>query len=346
MEYFAGLDVSLEETSVCVIDGSGTILHEGKVLSCPEAISSFFAETGLSFSRIGFEAGQLAPWLHRGLRESGLTAICIETRRMKAFASASPVKTDRKDAQLIAQAMRVGLFREVHVKSIESQELRLLLRNRWTLQRKRRDIENEVRGTLKGFGVKLGKLGKGRFGARVRERLMTEHPRLLALFEPMLEARDALLVQEQALDAKVVKTVRADGVCRLLMTTPGIGPVTALAFRSAIDDPSRFARSRDVGVHFGLTPRLYQSGEISRSGRISKCGDAMVRALLFEAALSLLTRTKQWSALKSWGLRVAARRGMRRAIVAVARRLAVILHRMWIDNTEFKWGASEDKIST
>lgn len=345
MEYFAGLDVSLEATSVCVIDGSGSVMHEGKVLSCPEAISFFIKATGLSFARIGFEAGQLAPWLYRGLRDAGLSAICIETRRMKAFASASPVKTDRKDARLIAQAMRVGLFREVHVKSIESQELRLLLRNRWTLQRKRRDIENEVRGTLKGFGIKLGRLGKGRFGERVRDRLVVEQPQLLDLFEPMLEAREALLVQEKILDAKVVTMASGDAVCRVLMSTPGIGPVTALAFKSGVDDPSRFVKSRDVGVHFGLTPKLYQSGEINRSGRISKCGDAMVRSLLFEAALSLLTRTKKWSALKSWGLRIAARRGMRRAIVAVARRLAVILHRMWIDNTQFKWGASGEIIA-
>ena len=345
MEYFAGLDVSLEETSVCVIDSSGTVLREGKVLSCPQAIASFFEATGLMFARIGFEAGQLAPWLYRGLREAGLAAICIETRRMKAFASASPVKTDRKDARLIADAMRVGLFREVHVKSIESQELRLLLRNRWTLQRKRRDIENEVRGTLKGFGIKLGRLGKGRFGERVRERLVVDHPQLLELFEPVLEARQALFVQEKVLDAKVVTMARADAVCRVLMSTPGVGPVTALAFMSGVDDPSRFAKSRDVGAHFGLTPRLYQSGEICRSGRISKCGDAMVRSLLFEAALSLMTRTKKWSALKAWGLRVAQRRGMRRAVVAVARRLAVILHRMWIDNTEFKWGKTGDVIA-
>lgn len=345
MKYFAGLDVSLEETSVCVIDESGKVSLEGKVLSCPRALACFFASTGLALERIGFEAGQLAPWLYRGLKEAGLAAICIETRRMKAFASASPVKTDRKDARLIAQAMRVGLFREVHVKSVESQELRLLLRNRWTLQRKRRDIENEVRGTLKGFGVKLGRLGKGRFGARVRERLAVEQPRLLDLLEPMLEAREALLVHEKVLDAKVVRMAHTDAVCRVLMSTPGVGPVTALAFMSGVDDPSRFAKSRDVGVHFGLTPRLYQSGEITRPGRISKCGDAMVRSLLFEAALSLLSRTKKWSALKSWGLRLAAKRGMRRAVVAVARRLAVILHRMWVDNTAFKWGSGGEVIA-
>ena len=338
MEYFAGLDVSLEETSLCVIDEGGKVFREGKVLSSPQAIADFLKGMGFFFKRVGFEAGQLAPWLFRGLREAGLPAICIETRRMKAFASATPVKTDRKDARLIAQAMRVGLYREVHVKSRESQELRLLLRNRWTLQRKRRDIENEVRGTLKGFGVKLGRVGKGRFGERVRERLFLEHPRLLDLMEPMLKARQALLVHERTLDRRVVSVARGNAACRIFMTSPGVGPLTALAFMSGVDNPARFARSRDVGAHFGMTPRKYASGEIERSGRISKCGDAMVRSLLFEAALSLLTRTKKWSALKSWGLRVAARRGMRRAVVAVARRLAVILHRMWADGTEFQWG--------
>ena len=338
MKYFAGLDVSLEATSVCVIDETGRVMREAKVLSCPQAIAEYLEGTGLSFERVGLEAGQLSPWLYRGMRAAGLPAVCIETRRMKAFASASPVKTDRKDAALIAQAMRVGLFRAVHVKSLESQELRLLLRNRWTLQRKRLDIENEVRGTLKGFGIKLGRVGKGHFGERVRQRLVLDHRRLLDLMAPMLKAREALLVHERTLDRRVVSVARGNAVCRLFMTSPGVGPVTALAFMSAVDDPARFARSRDVGVHFGLTPRLYQSGEIARSGRISKCGDAMVRSLLFEAALSLLTRTKKWSALKSWGLRVAARRGMRRAVVAVARRLAVILHRMWVDGTEFQWG--------
>lgn len=344
MTYFAGLDVSLEATSVCVIDETGKVVGETKVESCPEAIAGYLEGTELSFERVGLEAGQLAPWLYQGLWEAGLAAVCIETRRMKAFASASPVKTDRKDARLIAQAMRVGLFRAVHVKSRESQEYRLLLRNRWTLQRKRRDIENEVRGTLKGFGIKLGRVGKGRFGERLRERLSLEHPRLLELIEPMLQAREALLVHERALDRRVVSIARGNAVCQLFMSTPGIGPVTSLAYMSGVDDPARFARSRDVGVHFGLTPRLYQSGEIERSGRISKCGDAMVRALLFEAALSLLTRTKKWSALKSWGLKVAKRRGMKRAVVAVARRLAVILHRMWVDGTEFKWGRAGETV--
>ena len=342
MKYFAGLDVSLEATSVCVIDETGRVMGETKVESYPEAITRYLEGTELSFERVGLEAGQLAPWLFRGLREAGLAAVCIETRRMKAFASASPVKTDRKDARLIAQAMRVGLFREVHVKSRESQELRLLLRNRWTLQRKRRDIDNEVRGTLKGFGIKLGRVGKGRFGERVRERLILEQPRLLDLVEPMLQAREALLVHERTLDHRVVSEARGNAACRNFMSSPGVGPVTALAYMSGVDDPARFAKSRNVGVHFGLTPRLYQSGEIERSGRISKCGDAMVRSLLFEAALSLLTRTKKWSALKSWGLRVAARRGMRRAVVAVARRLAVILHRMWVDGTKFRWGRADE----
>ncbi len=184
----------------------------------------------------------------------------------------------------------------------------------------------------------MGRVGKVRFGESVRERLALEHPRLVDLVEPMLQACEALPVHARTLDRRAVSMARGAAACRIFMSSPGVGSVTALAFMSGVDDPARFARSRDVGVHFGLTPRLYQSGEIERSGRISKCGDAMVRALPFEAALSLLTRTKKWSALKSWGLKVAKRRGMKRAVVAVARRLAVILHRMWVDETEFKWG--------
>ncbi|CCQ74656.1 IS110 family transposase [Magnetospira sp. QH-2] len=343
MEYFVGMDVSMASISICEIDAKGTVIREGKVSSTPEAVATWLEESGRGFARIGLEAGPLAPWLYAGLSSRGLPVICIETRQMKAFASASPVKTDRRDARLIGQAMRTGLYRATHVKTARSQELRMVLTHRETLVHQVRQLSNTVRGTLKAFGLKVG-MARGRlFAARVRE-LTADNPHLSAAAEPLLLARQALLEQLDKLDRQVHAAARDDSVCRRLMTVPGVGPVTALAFRTGLDVPERFQKSVMVGAHFGLVPRRYASGEQDRSGPISKCGDAMVRWLLFEAANALLTRTRRWSWLKHWGLAVAKRRGMKRAKVAVARRLAVIMHRMWIDGTDFQYRKEETAI--
>jgi transposase len=337
MKYFAGLDVSLEETSLCVVDGEGAIVAERKVASEPWAIAESLRALGLGFERVGLEAGPLSPWLHDGLRAEGLPAICVETRQMKAALRAMRNKTDRNDARGIAQVMRTGWFRFVHVKSPESQELRLLLTHRKTLQRKTLDLENEIRGTLKAFGLKVGKVSRGRFAARGRE-LVADRPRLRAATEPMLKARAALLAEFDRLHRMVLAVVRGDLLCRRLMTVPGVGPITALAFKTGVDVPERFAKSKTVGAHFGLTSRKFNSGEIDYNGRISKCGDAMVRTLLYEAANAMLTRCARYSALKAWAMRIAKTRGLKRAKVALARKLAVVMHRMWLDGSDFRWG--------
>ena len=336
MAYFVGLDVSLEETAICVVDESGTILREGKAESEPEAIVTWLKSINVSMERLGLEAGPLSPWLCGELQAAGLPAVCIETRRMKGATAAMAVKTDRNDARAIAQAMRVGWFTAVHIKTTESQELRLLLANRKMLLRSRIALENEIRGTLKAFGLKIGRVSTLTFEARAIELTANRSP-LQAMVRPMLTARQALQLQYQALHALVLKAVRSNQVCRRLLTVPGVGAVTALVFATAIDDPARFIRSRDVGAHLGLTPRKYASGEIDRNGTISKSGDRLAREALFVAAHSLLTRVTRWSALKAWGMAVAKRRGLRRATVAVARKLAVILHRMWSDSSEFLW---------
>ncbi len=222
------------------------------------------------------------------------------------------------------------------MKSLESQELRLLLTHRRTLQRKALDLENEIRGTLKAFGLKVGKVSRGRFAARVRE-LLAERPRLRTATEPMLKARAAVMAEFDRLHRIVLETVRGDSLCASLMSVPGVGPITALAFKTGVDTPERFAKSKTVGAHFGLTPRKFKSGEIDYNGRISKCGDAMVRTLLYEAANALLTRCVRYSSVKAWAMRIARTRGMRRAKVALARKLAVIMHRMWLDGSEFRW---------
>lgn len=336
MKYFAGLDVSLKETAVCVVDEAGDIVREGKIGSDPEEIGPWLGQLGLAFERIGLEAGPLSSWLHDGLRALELPAICIETRRMKG-AARTAVKTDRSDARLIAQAMRVGWFGAVHVKSVDSREIRVLLRNRKTLLEKRIAIDNELRGVLKEFGLKVGKVSLGRFAARITA-LVADRPRLSAMTEPMLAARAALIEQYQRLHRMVLAEARNHDVVRRLMTAPGVAAVVGLSFVSAIDDPRRFRRARDVGPHLGLTPRKYASGEIDRNGAISKCGDELARAALFQAAHTLLTRIKSGSPLKAWGLAVAKRRGLKRATVAVARKLSAILHRMWLDGTGFQWG--------
>ena len=337
MEHYAAIDVSLEWSSVCVVDATGQIVREAKVLSECQALVAFFAESGLRFSRIGLEAGPLSQWLYAGLVEAGLPAILIETRHVKAALKAMTVKTDRNDARGMAQLMRMGWFRPVHVKAPMVQEIRALLTARKLLVAKLRDVESSLRGILRGFGLKVGVISKSRFEARIRE-LVAGQVMLERVAEPLLRARAALRAAYASLHGELLKAVRADEVCRRLMTIPGVGAVVAMTFRSAIDQPERFARSKAVGAHFGLTPKKYQSGEIDRTGRISKVGDAMVRTALFEAANVMLTRAVRFSTLKAWALRVAGRQGMKKAKVALARKLAVVMHRMWVAGTSFRWG--------
>jgi transposase len=333
--YFVGLDVSLDQTSLCVLDAAGQIVSEAKVTTDPDEIGAYLERLGLEVERLGLEAGPLSQWLQAGLAAQGLPAICIETRHTKAALGAMLVKTDRGDARGIAQLMRTGWFRAVHVKSRQAQEWRLLLTQRRLLVNKLIDVEAEIRGTLRGFGLKIGKVGRAGFEARVRE-LLVDQPSLLRVVAPVLIVRATLLAQREALHTMVLQAVRHDEICRRLMTVPGVGPVTSLAFRATVDQAERFQRSRDVGAHFGLTPRRYQSGETDRSGAIAKTGDALTRHALYEAATSMLVHATKPSSLRNWALGVARRRGLQKARVALARRLAVVLHRMWRDGTVFQ----------
>jgi len=340
MEHYAGLDVSLKETSVCIVDRAGQVVREVKVVTEPEAILAILADEALTIERIGLEAGPLSQWLFSELAEAGLPVICVETRHMKAALSAQVNKSDRNDARGIAHMMRVGLYRPVHVKTLSSQKQRMLLTGRQLLQAKALDIESDLRGTLRNFGFKVGMVGTVKFEARIRE-LVADHSDLVAIVEPLLIARRVLREQLGVLHRQLLAVVRHDEICRRLMTMPGVGPVVALTFRATVDVPGRFTRSKAVGAIFGLTPRRHQSGEIDRTGGISKCGDALMRTTLYQAAQVMLTRTNKWSWLKAWGMKIAKRRGMKRAIVAVARRMAVIMHRMWVDDTEFCWTRKE-----
>jgi transposase len=340
MERYAGIDVSLKWSSVCVVDATGKIVRETKVPSEPETLVAFFRQLGLPLTRIGLEAGPLSQWLHAGLTRAGFEVVLLETRQVKAALSAMVVKTDRKDARGIAQLLRMGWFRPVHCKSLPAQETRALLAGRKLLQSKLLDLEFSIRGILRGFGLKVGPVSKGRFVARIRE-LTTGQPMLERVIEPMLRAREALSKEFHALHRAMLDLVRDNSLCRRLMTVPGVGAVVAITFTTAIDDPARFRRSRAVGAHFGLTPKKYQSGETDVTGGISKVGDGTVRVALYEAANVILTRSGRFSALKRWAMEVAKRRGMKRATVALARKLAVVLHRMWLDGSEFRFGKEE-----
>jgi len=343
MTHYAGLDVSVRTTSVCIVDEAGKVIRETRIPTEPAAIIAVLTEAGVSFHRIGLEAGPLSQWLFGALIEAGLPAICVETRHMKAALAAQVNKTDRNDARGIAQMMRVGLYRPVHVKTRSSQEKRTLLTSRRLLQDQIRVLENHIRGSLRTFGLKVGLTSAGGFEGRVRE-LIETHSSLSPVMVPLLAARDTLRAQFAVLHRKLLTHVRSDPICTRLMSVPGVGPIVALTFQATIDQPQRFARSRAVGAHLGLTPRHYSSGETDYVGRISKCGDAMLRSTLYEAAHTLLTHTRRWSSLKAWGVRIAARRGLAKATVAIARKLAIILHRMWVDGTEFRWSAAPDLV--
>ncbi len=336
MDYFAGLDVSVKETSICIVDDTGRIVREAKVASEPDALLEVLKNPTYSFKRIGLEAGPLSQWLYSAFAEVHLPVICVETRHMRAVLKAQINKTDRNDARGMAQMMRAGLYRPVHVKTLRSQKLRMLLTHRKLLQSKAIAIENDLRGTLRNFGLKVGIVSKLKFEARIRE-LVKDLPDIAILVEPLLVVRRVLREQIAVLHRRLLAIVRDDAVCRRLMTVPGVGPVVALTFRATIDVPARFRNSKAVGAVLGLTPCKHQSGESERTGAISKCGDEMMRVMLYEAAQILLVRSTRWSWLKAWAMQIARRRGMKKAIVALARRLAVILHRIWVDGTEFRW---------
>jgi transposase len=339
MKYYAGLDVSLAETAICVLDEDGIIFREGTATSDPNDIADWLQQLGIALARVGLEAGTTAAWLYNGLKERGLPAICIDPRRLRAMTKTMPVKNDRNDARAIAGCMRVGWYSIVHVKSEASQEMRMLFANRRTLQTKQIDIENEIRGTLRVFGIKLsGRITSGPFEKRALD-LIETLPRLGAMVRPMLIARTVLRQQCAVLHKMMLDMVRQDDTCRRLMTIPGVGAITAITYLTTIDDPVRFERSRDVGAHLGLTPKKYASGETDRNGGISKCGDVAMRSALYQAGLALLTRSTKHSSIRAWGLALVKRRGLRRAIIAVARKLAIVMHRIWMDGTEYRWDA-------
>jgi transposase len=334
---YVGLDVSMESTSICVINDKGDIVWRGTCASDPDAITGAVHKHAPGVVRVGLETGQLSNWLTLTLRKRGLPVICLDARHAKAALRMQINKTDANDAFGLAHVVRTGWYREVAVKSMDAQRLRMLIVARSQLVGQRQSVANNIRGLLKTFGIVIPLGCKGVFGVRVRE-AAGDNDALMVIIDPLLVAWQALRDQVAVFDRQILIRAKTDVVARRLMTVPGVGVIVSLAYSAVIDDPKRFKHSSTVGAYVGLTPRRYQSGDVDFAGRISRCGDGLLRGYLFEAATVILRRYSKPSQLKSWGLALAKRIGMRRAKVALARKLAVIMHRMWMNETDFNSG--------
>lgn len=340
MKLFIGLDVSLAKTAICVISEHGKVQKEAEVASDPDALCRWIGEQNDIIAAVGLEAGPLSQWLHRCLTEAGLETVLMETRQVKGALKAMPIKTDRRDAEGIARLLHMGWFRPVHCKSVSAQEVRAVLSARKSIQQGMIALELSMRGLLRNFGLKVGAISRGKYEYRIRE-LVDGNLMLQAATWPMLRARATLRQELAGLERLVRQMAKEDPVCRRLMSMPGVGAVVALSYRSAIDDPSRFTSSKKVGPWVGMTPSRNQSGEHDVSGGITKAGDVNLRRALCQAATVMMHRGRStW--LRTWAAHVTRRRGTKRAMVALARRISVILHRMWVDDTDF---LSDDAVS-
>jgi transposase len=336
MELYVGLDISQSMTHLCVVDSKGKRIWEGKCETTPEAIAETIRAKAPDAERIGMESGALSPYLWHQLTATGLPVVCIEARHAHNTLKEQLNKTDKHDARGIAQLVRTNFFKEVKVKSMKSHQVRTLLGERAQLVGMRTSLKNQIRGALKTHGFVVSHSVEKSFKAKVAG-IVKDSAMLQKMIAPLLRVLDTVEREVQELDKLFQEYAENNATCRNLMTIPGIGAITSVAFTTAVDDPKRFRKSRSVGAYFGLTNRRDQSGERDVAGRISGRGDKLVRSYLFEAAGALLTRTKSWSSLKSWGLQIAKRRCMAKAKVAVARKLAVIMHQMWLTGEAFRW---------
>jgi transposase len=341
---YVGLDYSLRTTSVCVLDERGRRVQEGSVDSTPEAVVGFLQAEPCRYDVVGLEASSPS-WFSSALSRMGLITIRIDPQHARGVLKARANKTDKNDAHGIAELMRVGAYKAVHDKTDESRRLGFLLAAHRLLKRKQTDLETGLRSALRDHGLDLGRGRRKTFNERARS-LAAGAPDIFAFVERVLAAHISLAEGAAELERQIEIAARKDATCRRLMTAPGVGPISAVTYRVTIDDPHRFRRSRDVAAYLGLTPRIHQSGQMLRRGRISKHGNVEVRRHLFMGARSLMRPGARPSPLKAWGNQIAQRRGKKTAFVAVARRLAVLLHRMWITETDFIWASQENPTIT
>ncbi len=343
MTYYAGLDVSMKETSIAIINESGKIILETSCKTDPENISKTLTDTGLVLEKIGLESGCISFWLIEELKRFGLSAICIESKQMATIIALKVNKTDKNDARLIANAMRCNLYKEVYHKSKKSIDVGLQMNARRTLVDVRTKLKNSIRGFIKAYGIRLGSISHLKFPDAVRCSVEgCEDPVRLSI-EGLLKSYEEVCRNIDEAEKELEKLCKKDPVVELFETIPGVGTITALTYKAVIDNPYRFTNPRDLGAYLGLTPNQYSSGDTVKQGRISKCGCSELRTLLVECATVILTRTSGWTKLKAWGLKIMKRSGLNKAKTAVARKLAIIMLRMWQQGKEFIWGEKKEK---
>ena len=338
MKHYIGLDVSMKRTFICMINEDGKIIHEGSENTDPHLIVDYLSKFGLEEMTIGFESGSLTPYLVTGFKERAIDAICMDARKLSPILALKVNKTDKNDARGIAEALRAGMYTRVHCKPEESINRAILLTSRRALVEQQTHLKNTVRGLLKGYGIRLGSKSAKKFSAAVMKQIEKCQEIVILSIKCLLDVFDKTTEEINKIDKKMLEIASQDKEVRRLMTVPGIGPVTALTYKAEIFDATRFKESRSVGAYLGMTPTQYASGEIQRQGKTSKCGSKELRFLLVEAGVVILTRSKKWSKLKAWGLKIMRKKGLKKAAVAVGRKLAVIMHRMMLEEKEFIYG--------
>lgn len=343
MKYYVGLDVSMKKTSVCIVDEEAKIVHESVVKTDPQELAEAIKKTGFKIELVGFESGALSHFLYAELKQQGLPVVCIDARHMSVVLSTQINKTDKNDARGIAKALRNGTFKAIHQKPREAIDRGAVLTMRRTMVCQRTDIKNHIRGILKTYGIRLGSVGPTKFSATVKRCLEGIEALVCETVEASLAIFELVHEKISNLDTKLLELAIQDKEVRRLMTVPGIGPITAITYKAEIFDPKRFSDSRNVGAYLGMTPKLYSSGEIHKQGRISKCGSRELRSLLTEAGVVVLTRSQKWSKLKVWGLKLMRKKGIKKASLAVGRKLAVLMHRMLVRGEEFVYGEEQLK---
>jgi transposase len=343
MTYYAGLDISMKETSIAIVNEKGKIVFETICETEPEVLAKTLNETGFILEKIGLESGCISFWLIEELKKLTLNAICIECKQMATIIALKVNKTDRNDARLIADAMRCNLYKEVYLKTKESIDVGLQMGARKTLVNIRTKLKNSLRGFIKAYGIRLGTVSHQKFPEAVRFSIKGCEEVVQRAIEGLLKSYEEVCRNINEAEKELEKLCKKDPVIELFESIPGVGTITALTYKAVIDNPYRFTNPRDIGAYLGLTPNQYSSGDTTRQGGISKCGCSELRTLLVECATVILTRTSGWTKLKAWGLKIMKRSGIKKATAAVARKLAIIMLRMWQDGKAFIWGEKNTK---
>lgn len=345
MGYYVGLDVSMKETFICVMDKAGKIIKEGRSKTDPVEIADHLKKLKLDLTIAGIESGSLSQWLVDGLTKLSIPVICIDSRKMATIIALKVNKTDKNDARSIADAMRCEMYKRVSPKSKESLEMNTLIASRRLMVEQKVQLSNTIRGLLKTYGIRFGSCRENVFVKKVKELPLDGCSIAKEGIKRLLNCYEHLLEELEVTTKTIEEIAQKDEEIKRLMTIPGIGLITATSYKSEIDDPKRFKNARAVGAYLGMTPRQYSSGDTIKQGKISRCGSKEVRFLLNEAAAVVLSRSKQWSKLKAWGLKIQRKHGFKKGAMAVGRKLAVIMYRMLVDKTDFIPGEpKEEKI--